>query len=173
MNLILIGYMGSGKSTLGKKLAKTLNYPFIDLDHYIEEKEELSISELFKVKGEIYFRKKEHEYLKEILEEQNDVVLALGGGTPCYANNMDLIKADSKSTSIYFKAGINELVGRLKHERAKRPLLNRFDTDEELVEFIGKHLFERAAYYNQADISISVDKKTQFTILDEVMTHLV
>ncbi|CDF78598.1 shikimate kinase I [Formosa agariphila KMM 3901] len=173
MNLILIGYMGSGKSTLGKKLAKTLNHSFIDLDDYIEEKEQLSISELFKVRGEIYFRKKEHEYLKEILEEQSDVVLALGGGTPCYANNMELIAADKSSTSIYFKAGINELVGRLKHERAKRPLLSRFNSDEELIEFIGKHLFERAAYYNQADIVLSVDKKSQFEILDELMTQLV
>ena len=173
MNLILIGYMGSGKSTLGRKLAKTLNYPFIDLDNYIEEKEELSILELFKTKGEIYFRKKEHEYLKDILEQQKDVVIALGGGTPCYANNMELIKEDLTATSIYFKAGIKELVGRLKHERAKRPLLDRFTTDDELAEFIGKHLFERAFYYNQADIVINVDKTTQFAILDEVMTHLV
>ena len=173
MNLILIGYMGSGKSTLGKKLAKTLNYPFIDLDDYIEEKEEMSISELFEVRGEIYFRKIEHAYLKDILEFQNDVVLALGGGTPCYANNMELINNDKTSTSVYFKAGIKELVGRLKHERAKRPLLNRFNTDEELAEFIGKHLFERTVYYNQADIVVNVDRKTQFAILDEVMTHLV
>ncbi|MDW5290950.1 shikimate kinase [Formosa sp. PL04] len=173
MNLILIGYMGSGKSTLGRKLAKILNYPFIDLDHYIEEKEKLSISELFKTRGEIYFRKKEHEYLKDILEEQDDIVLALGGGTPCYANNMELINTNAASTSIYFKAGIKELVGRLKHERAKRPLLNRFNTDDELAEFIGKHLFERSFYYNQADIVVNVDNTTQLDILEEVMRHLV
>ncbi|WP_299781964.1 shikimate kinase [uncultured Formosa sp.] len=173
MNLILIGYMGSGKSTLGKKLAKALNYPFIDLDDYIEEQEQLSIPELFKSRGEIYFRKKENEYLKGLLEEQNNIVLALGGGTPCYANNMELITQHKNAKSFYFKAGIKELTSRLKHEKENRPLLSRFSTDNELMEFIGKHMFERAVYYNQAQVVIPVDNTTEMAVLDEVMSHLV
>ncbi|WP_159023028.1 shikimate kinase [Formosa sp. L2A11] len=173
MNLILIGYMGSGKSTLGRKLAKKLNHPFIDLDDYIEDQEQLSIPELFKTRGEIYFRKKENEYLKALLEDQDNVVLALGGGTPCYANNMALITAHKNATSFYFKAGIKELTSRLKHEKENRPLLNRFSTDDELMEFIGKHMFERSAYYNQADVVIPVDNTTELDVLDKVMSHLV
>ncbi|MBP1841373.1 shikimate kinase [Formosa algae] len=173
MNLILIGYMGSGKSTLGRKLAETLQYPFIDLDDYMEEQEQLSIPELFKVRGEIYFRKKEHEYLKALLQEQDNVVLALGGGTPCYANNMDLITKNENAKSFYFKAGIKELTSRLKHEKENRPLLNRFKTDDELMEFIGKHMFERSAYYNQADVVIPVDNTTELAVLEQVMSHLV
>ncbi|MGJ5641225.1 shikimate kinase [Formosa sp. S-31] len=172
MTIILLGYMGSGKSTLGRKLAESLNIPFIDLDDYIEEKEGLSISELFAQKGEIYFRKKEHEHLKAILENQSDVVLALGGGTPCYANNMELIKTYPKTKSVYFKASIGELVKRLKHERAKRPILSRFESEDDLTEFIGKHLFERVPFYSQADVTLEVSNTTELAILDALMQAL-
>ncbi|QDO94156.1 shikimate kinase [Formosa sediminum] len=173
MIIILIGYMGSGKSTLGKTLAKTLEYPFIDLDDYIEAQEEVTIPELFKTHGEVYFRKQEHIYLKALLTEQKNVVLALGGGTPCYANNMELIKQHANAKSFYFKAGIQELTQRLKHDKNNRPLLSRFNTDDELVEFIGKHLFERTVYYNQADVIISVDQTTETEVIAQLMPHLV
>ncbi len=173
MNIILLGYMGSGKSTLGRKLATALEYPFIDLDDYIEEKEQQPISEIFKTKGEIYFRKKEHEYLKALLKTSTKVVLALGGGTPCYANNMTLIQEQPNTTSFYLKASIKELVLRLMHERAKRPILSRIETEEDLTEFIGKHLFERTSFYNEADVVIDVNQTTEIAILDQVMSHLV
>lgn len=172
MNVILLGYMGSGKSTLGRKLAESLQYPFIDLDDFIEENENKSITDIFKSKGEIYFRKKEHEYLKDVLQSNTNVVLALGGGTPCYANNMELIKAHNNSKSVYFKASIPELVSRLKNERAKRPILSRFNSEEELIEFIGKHLFERTQFYSQADFTVEVSNTTELAILDKVMQHL-
>ena len=91
MKIVLLGYMASGKSNIGKKLSKKLSMSFIDLDDYIIEKEKMTISDIFKAKGEIYFRLIENKYLKEILLEKKDFILSLGGGTPCYANNMEEI----------------------------------------------------------------------------------
>lgn len=83
MKVVLLGYMGSGKSTVGIKLAKKLSLPLIDLDHFIEEKEQMSIGELFQNKGEIYFRKQEMSYLEFLLSSSEAMILSLGGGTPC------------------------------------------------------------------------------------------
>ncbi len=95
--ITLLGYMGSGKSTIAKIVASRLNLTALDLDEYIIEKEGCSIPDIFQKKGEIYFRKIENQYLKELLESDQSYVLALGGGTPCYANNMELILQESKS----------------------------------------------------------------------------
>ena len=86
MKIILLGYMGSGKTTLGEAIAHLKNIPFIDLDSYIAEGEKLSVQEIFSSKGEIYFRKKEALYLQEVLQKEEDMVLSLGGGTPCFGN---------------------------------------------------------------------------------------
>src|SRR5690606_31864596 len=98
--IVLVGYMGSGKTTIGKKLSKIINYEFIDLDAFIEEKENLTINEIFKTKGEIYFRKIEHLYFIDIINQSSNFILSLGGGTPCYANNHLKLKR-SDITSIY------------------------------------------------------------------------
>lgn len=171
MNVILIGYMASGKSTIGKILANKLNYDFIDLDDYIEKKEQSSVADIFKSKGEIYFRKLETAHLKAILEN-NNVVLSLGGGTPCYGNNMDIILHDTNSKSIYLKTGIPVLVGRLKNEKSKRPLIAHIETDDLLTEFIGKHLFERSQFYNLAETKITTDNKTESDIVEELLLNL-
>ena len=171
MNIILIGYMGSGKSTIGKNLSKMLNYDFIDLDDYIQEKEQLTIPQLFKNKGEIYFRKKEHLYLKEVLE-MNNVILSLGGGTPCYGANMDAILGADGTHSVYLKSSIPNLVQRLTSEKSTRPLIAHIQTDEDLTEFIGKHLFERSFYYNQSHHTIATDRKTVQEITEEIIAGL-
>ena len=103
MKIILLGYMGSGKTTIGIQLARKLYLNFTDLDEFIEEKEQKSIKEIFKQKGEIYFRKIEHKYLKQFINENESYVLSLGGGTPCYAGNLDLILKDKKSLSFYLQ----------------------------------------------------------------------
>ncbi len=172
MNVILIGYMASGKSTIGKILANKLNYDFIDLDDYIEKEEQTSIVNIFKSKGEIYFRKLETAHLKTILTNKNNVVLSLGGGTPCYGNNMDVILNDNNSKSIYLKTGIPELVSRLKNEKSKRPLIAHIKTDDLLTEFIGKHLFERSQFYNLAEVKITTDNKTETDIVEELLLNL-
>ncbi len=172
MNVVLIGYMASGKSTLGRILAKKINYDFIDLDDYIEEKEKRSVSDIFKSKGEIYFRKMETLYLKELLNNKTKLVLSLGGGTPCYSNNMDFIRNITNVKSIYLKASIPTLVARLKKEKSKRPLIAHIETDELLTEFIGKHLFERSHFYNLSEITITSDNKTEDGIIEELVLQL-
>ncbi|WP_242093304.1 shikimate kinase [Aestuariivivens sediminicola] len=173
MIVILIGYMASGKSTLGKILAEKLKYDFIDLDDYIEGQEKLSVKDIFKKKGELYFRKSETLYLSNILKTKNNIVLALGGGTPCYGNNMDLISATSGVKSFYLKATLPHLVNKLFKKKNKRPLIAHLESKEELRDFIGKHLFERAPYYEQADFSISVDHKTKKEIVKSIRSLLV
>lgn len=171
MTIILIGYMGSGKSTIGKQLSKVLKFDYVDLDTYIEEKEGLSIPQLFKDKGEIYFRKIESHYLKDVIKLDNTVV-SLGGGTPCYGNNMQLIKSADNAKSIYLKASIPTLVERLQKDKQSRPLIHHLKTDEELTEFIGKHLFERSHFYSQSDLTKIIDKKSIAVIVEEIVMDL-
>ncbi|MEO1486558.1 MAG: shikimate kinase [Bacteroidota bacterium] len=167
MKIVLLGYMASGKSTIGKQLASALNFSFLDLDTVIETRTALPIPELFEKKGEIFFRKEEHNALKAVLEEENDVVLALGGGTPCYANNMDLI-LEKATQSVYLLLSIGSLVQRLQNERASRPLVQHLSEDD-LPEFIGKHMFERRQYYAQATHTVVCDGKGVEEIVNEIL----
>ncbi|WGK63913.1 shikimate kinase [Croceiramulus getboli] len=170
-NILLLGYMGSGKSTIGQLLARELNCPFTDFDAYLEEQEQLSIRELFEAKGEIYFRKLEMEHLKRLLDLTAGQVISLGGGTPCYGSNMALINA-SNHLNIYLKAGIPVLVDRLWNEREQRPLLQHQDSQDKLSEFVGKHLFERSYYYNQAQYTIAIDGKSPKEVVEEIQALL-
>ena len=173
MIIVLIGYMGSGKSTIGKELATSLSYSFLDLDDYISDQEKASISDIFRTKGEIYFRKIETKYMEEVLNSSKNIVLALGGGTPCYGKNMDLLIDNANVKSFYLKLSVSLLVTRLFSERAKRPLISHLNTEEELLEFTGKHLFERSYYYNKAQTVLSTDHKTKEEILKDLLTHLI
>ncbi|RDI58119.1 shikimate kinase [Flavobacterium glaciei] len=165
--IILLGYMGCGKSTIANKLSKNIEIPFVDLDKKIEEKVNLSINAIFEKYGEIYFRKLEHEVFVELLNLPEQLIIGLGGGTPCYANNHELLKGDNV-VSIYLKASIETLFDRLSHNKNKRPLIAN-KSDAELKEFIAMHLFERSFYYNQAQYKVNVDDKTiDQTVLDIV-----
>ena len=171
MKIVLLGYMASGKSTIGKILAEKMKISFIDLDTYIEEKEKMSVSDVFKEKGEIYFRKQEHVYLKELLDKKEDFVLSLGGGTPCYAGNMNVLLSYDDVTSIYLKTSIQIIMERLVNEKSQRPLVARLNEDE-LAEFIAKHLFERSYYYNQATHKLVVDNKDVNETLENLQVIL-
>ena len=167
MKIILLGYMASGKSTIGKRLSMARNIPYIDLDSYIVEQEGMTITDIFTKEGEVYFRRQEHNYLKQLLEYQDDFVLALGGGTPCYANNIELINSVENTCSIYLKATILTLFDRLVQEQETRPLVSNL-TPEALREFIAKHLFERSFFYEQAKYRIHIDYKTIQEIIDDL-----
>ena len=170
--IFLLGYMGSGKSTVGRTLAISLGFQFVDLDVYIEGHLNQSVSEIFESKGELYFRREETKALGELISKKENLVIALGGGTPCFIPNMDLIKSSESSFSFYLRVSIPQLVQRLSKERYKRPLISHLDTSESMSEFIGKHLFERAYYYNQADYTIVCDDRDLKNIKELIISHL-
>lgn len=170
MRVVLVGYMASGKSSVGKLLARELGFHFLDLDEYIEQQQKKSIKTIFSEKGEIFFRKLEHEMLSEVLDKYQDLVLSTGGGTPCYGNNMETILQKSDH-SIYLQLSIPALVERIKGEKENRPLVKNIK-NEDLPEFIGKHLFERSQYYAEAKHVLECDGKYLEAVVSEVKQFL-
>jgi shikimate kinase len=172
MKIILLGYMGSGKSAVGNALLRKSGLPFKDLDEEISRREKRSITEIFKSSGEIYFRKKESEVLEELVNSKEDFVLSLGGGTPCYGKNLQLLQQNTETALIYLKTNLDELTNRLFAEREKRPLIAHLDSRELLEDFIRKHLFERTYYYNQSDLIFTTDEKTPDDLAQEILNSL-
>lgn len=145
-SIVLVGYMGSGKTTVGRQLAIALGRTFYDLDWYIEMRYHRSIPQLFEERGEAGFREMERNMLHEAAEFE-DIVLSCGGGTPCFFDNMDYIR--SVSESVYLKATPEVLTQHLKMRRVERPLLNG-KSEEELLDFVRTSLKEREPYYLKA-----------------------
>ncbi len=170
MKVVLVGYMGSGKSSVGALLASKLGVKFYDLDAKIEESEQESVVNLFESKGEIYFRKLEHKILKQILHKDESFILSLGGGTPCYFDNHELLKQEG-IVSFYLKATSAKLVERLHPEKESRPLLASLDKDE-MLDFINKHLFDRSFYYHQVNHIITIEEKTVDQLVGEILQQL-
>lgn len=151
MRIFLIGFMGSGKSTMGKKLATKLGYDFVDLDHEIEKQIGTSIGDYFASHGEAAFRKLESESLKNFPYPQNAVV-ATGGGAPCFFDNMDWMNANG--TSMYIEMPPAALAKRLEGGKEKRPLLRDLN-EAQMVAFIESKLSERESFYKRATILIN------------------
>lgn len=143
--------MGSGKSTFGKKLAKELALPFIDLDKEVEIKAKCSITDIFKYLGEETFRKMESETLHE-LSNREEFVMATGGGTPCYFNNIEFI--NKKGKSIYIELDIQSIYNRLSQAKNIRPTI-KDKKEQELMQFIKDKLNEREPIYKQAAVTIN------------------
>ena len=148
--VILIGYMGAGKTTVGKALAKQLGLQFYDLDWYIESRMHKTVPQIFAERGEEGFRDIEHRLLLEVCDFQN-IVIACGGGTPCYLDNMDVM--NSHGVAVYLSVPIERLYSRLSRPRskAKRPVIAS-KTDEELMEFIADNLRQRDPFYSRANL---------------------
>jgi shikimate kinase len=165
--IVLMGYMGCGKTTVAKTLSTLLNKESYDLDSFIEKQESKSITGIFAEKGEIYFRKRERQILENILEENPDIILSLGGGTPCFGDNMQLIKKNT-SNVFYLKSSIETLTDRLLNDKETRPLIKHLKSKSDLEQFVRKHLFERNFYYLQAHHIIDIDGKSPETISNEI-----
>ena len=170
--IILLGYMGSGKTTIGNYLKQDLNYKFYDLDNFIEEKWDLNILKIFETKGELYFRKIEREALEEILNEKGPLIISLGGGTPCYFNNIDYINNQEENMTFYLKTSVDLISNRLLIDRKNRPLVNNLKNIDEIKGYVNKHLFERNQFYFKAKFTISTDEKNLETIVSEIKTYL-
>lgn len=162
--------MASGKTTIGKILSESLQLPFYDLDFIIEQELKTTINEIFEQKGELFFRKKEREVLEAFLNNKDNYVLALGGGTPCYYDNFNLYQNDNIK-SFYLKTSVTTIIERLKTQKNTRPIIANL-TEEELTEFVAKHLFERNYFYNQVQTIITVDNKNKEEIVSEILSKL-
>lgn len=149
--------MGCGKSAVGRALAKFLEVEFIDSDKFIEQRAGLSVSEIFARFGEDDFRSRERNFLENLKENPSPVVISTGGGMPCFADNLELMK---NGVIIYLELSIDELFERLKSRQEKRPLLQNLK-EAELREFIKKKLNFRKTFYRQADIILSANLPVQ------------
>lgn len=168
--VILAGYMGSGKSAVAQALRLVTGFDLIELDTVIEQSAGSSIKEIFANRGEIYFRKLEHDALKSCLSVDRNIILSLGGGTPCYYNNMQLITT-SEAVTFYLKASINTLLSRLNNQSGQRPMLVGSDSAQ-MQEFIAKHLFERRHFYEQCNFSVVTDDKTPEEVAKAIISIL-
>ena len=151
--IILIGYMGAGKTTVGKALAKELRMPFYDLDWYIESRMHKTVKAIFDERGEAGFRKIEYNMLHEVAEFE-DIIISCGGGTPCFFDNIDYMNRQGET--VYLKATPEVLYGHLKMGKTIRPLLLNKTADEVQV-FIREQLAQREPYYSRAKHVLDVN----------------
>ena len=150
--IILIGYMGSGKTTVGKALSKETGMMFYDLDWYIESRMRKTVAQLFAEKGEEGFRKIEHNMLHEVAEFEN-VIISCGGGTPCFFDNIDYI--NQQGEVVYLKATPEVLYRHLLMGKVERPLIKN-KTPEELIAYITEQVAKREEFYNKARYTLDV-----------------
>ena len=153
VRIIIIGYMGSGKTTVGKALSKDLGIPFYDLDWYIESRMRKTIPQIFAERGEEGFRKIEHNMLHEVAEFE-DVIISCGGGTPCFFDNMDYMNGQGET--VYLQASPDVLYDHLIMGKTERPLLKN-KTPDEMRQFIAEQLALRDPYYSKAKHTLNVD----------------
>lgn len=155
-SVFLIGFMGVGKTTLGKKIANKSGLPFIDLDKEIETAFEMSINSIFDKYGETFFRKEETKMLKKVIEENQHFIISVGGGLPCFNNNMELM--NRAGLTCYLHRPARELYQRLRNSKDERPLLRELN-DEELLNFIEDKLLEREVFYKQASLVVTREQQ--------------
>lgn len=163
IKVVLIGYMGAGKTTVGKALADELGLTFYDLDWYISMRYHRTVSEIFAERGEEGFRDLERRMLHEVAEFEN-VIISCGGGTPCFFDNMEYM--NSLADTIYLKADPDVLAMHLKMGKGKRPLIEG-KTPEELESYIRESLAVREPYYKQAKYTLDVSLLDNYTKIQE------
>ena len=163
--IFLVGYMGVGKTTIGKLLSKELDVEFIDLDIYIENRYRKTIKEIFADKGETKFRIIEREMLREVATFHN-VLISTGGGTPCFFNNMDVMNLHG--VTLYIKASVDQLVSRLVTSKNVRPIIHN-KSPEELKEFVTNHLIEREFYYSKANLTYQTEQLMSIAHINETI----
>ena len=170
MKLFLVGYMGCGKSTLGKKLAKRANFEFVDMDSLIEQREGAPVADIFHYAGEEYFRKTERAIIEEYGDAEGDYVISTGGGVPAWRDNME--RMNVIGSTVYLRRTAQQIASRLSpHGRQKRPKLRGLN-DEELVEFMTKNMAEREPFYSKATHSIECSSYSDEEIIEIILSKL-
>lgn len=167
MIVYLIGYMGCGKSSIGRKVAKAAGYGFADTDRMVEEQCGKTIPELFACEGEERFRELEREVLERLSRSQDDIVVATGGGMPCRGGNIGLM--NDTGITVYLQSSPARIVGRLGPGRERRPLIKGMD-DARLLEFIGESLPVREPFYVQASMTINCDGASDDYIVGHILS---
>tara|TARA_Y100001978_G_scaffold199758_1_gene214697 strand:+ start:802 stop:1323 length:522 start_codon:yes stop_codon:yes gene_type:complete len=165
MNIILLGYMGCGKTFYAKKLSKITNLPFIDLDSLIEEKEKKFINKIINENGESYFREIENNILNQVLNQKNNFIFATGGGTPCFFNNLDLL--NEFGLTIYLKKKPKKLYNFLIKNKYNRPIFNSFKTIEDFF----NNFNYREKFYLKSKVTIDCDNLSNIQILTKINNH--
>ena len=168
MRIFLVGFMGAGKSVVGRRLAKSLNLSFYDLDEEIESHYKMSVSAIFQKYDEACFRKLETSVLESFANKDN-FVLSCGGGTPCFGENMAFM--NSIGTTIYIKLSTDELVGRISSSYHKRPLTEG-KSDEELASYVDAMLKKREPFYSMAKITVDASGTDKETLVEKILLVL-
>lgn len=154
MRIFLLGYMGVGKSTLGQMAADLLSVEFVDFDSLVEAHCQMTISEIFSQFGETFFRKLEHELLREVIQTRDQFIMGTGGGLPCFNNNLQIM--NENGYTIYLRASSDSIVERLSLSAGSRPLiLNK--SPAELYDFVTAMLLEREPIYQQSKATVELD----------------
>jgi shikimate kinase len=167
MKIFLIGYMGCGKSSLGRKIARRADMRFVDMDSLIEEREGASVSDIFHYAGEEYFREKEREIIEEMAAAEDDVVVSTGGGVPAWRDNME--RMNQIGTSVYLRRTAKQIASRLSpHGRYKRPKLRGLN-DEELVAFMTENMAEREPFYSRATITLNCEEMSDERLVEVII----
>jgi shikimate kinase len=170
LKVVLVGLPGSGKSTFGRQLAHELRFPYLDLDHQIEEKFQLKIPEIFSIHGEGKFREWETETLSELLHRDASFVLAAGGGAPCFNDNMDLI--NEKSISVYLDVPLDTISERLRISKVQnRPMFLNLDQGEITLK-LKSLLAQREYFYDQSKIKLSGEDFSAELLIYELINQL-
>ena len=165
MKIFLVGFMGSGKTYWGRKLSEKLRLPFFDLDEQIESNEGKTIPQIFAEQGEEYFRMLEKDTLHIITESHDSFIMATGGGTPCYFNNIDFM--NRSGLAVWINTPVDLLHERLLKEKTHRPLIKNLN-DDQLKGFIIKKFSDRKIYYEQAGMVVEEDEKSIEKIVEKL-----
>lgn len=170
MTLFLVGYAGSGKSSLGKRLARRLGIGFVDTDKRVEQMVGATIADIFHYEGEEYFRRSEREAVEAIVEREGDVVVATGGGLPTWGDNMS--RLNECGTTIYLRRSPEQILSRLTdYGRQKRPMF-RGKSDEELLQFMHEQMAVREPYYAAAHITVECTAMNDDDVVEYIVNEI-
>lgn len=170
MLIFLVGYAGSGKSSMGRRLARRLGVPFVDTDQRVEASEGASVADIFHYQGEEYFRRLEREVIEQIVDESIHAVVSTGGGLPTWKDNMAWM--NSRGVTVYLRRSAEQIIARMSpYGREKRPMF-RGKSDAELLEFMRMQMTEREPFYAQAKLRVECDKMSDDTVVEYIVNQL-